>query len=115
PRGHCHSYPLFFCTRPATPESYTLSLHDALPISPLEPRQTQSPARARSLGGRRPAPVGAETAIAPDRIARARPWPSWCGRTLRRSEEHTSELQSRRDLVCRLLLEKKKTEEDNKN
>src|SRR5690349_22644202 len=34
----------------------------------------------------------------------------WCGRCDSRSEEHTSELQSRRDLVCRLLLEKKKTE-----
>src|SRR5690349_22812663 len=35
--------------------------------------------------------------------------------TLSRSEEHTSELQSRRDLVCRLLLEKKKTEHQNYN
>src|SRR6266851_7902584 len=41
------------------------------------------------------------------------PWPtsptaSWLSRTARRSEEHTSELQSHHDLVCRLLLEKKK-------
>src|SRR5437773_11592644 len=68
----------FFFNDTATTEIYTLSLHDALPIS-------------------HPAPAPARTA------GRARR-----GRGPRRSEEHTSELQSHHDLVCRLLLEKKK-------
>src|SRR5215210_9252777 len=69
----------FFFNDTATTEIYTLSLHDALPIS--GPR----PARSRRT---------------PLRPARADP--------ARRSEEHTSELQSPMYLVCRLLLEKKK-------
>src|SRR5215813_518301 len=71
---------LFFFTNTATTEIYTLSLHDALPISAVE--------------------------------ARCVPAEKWCETLLaaheRRSEEHTSELQSRPHLVCRLLLEKKK-------
>src|SRR5476649_3109113 len=68
----------FFFNDTATTEIYTLSLHDALPISRAVPDRP----------GRRTAP---------------------CPRALlRRSEEHTSELQSHSDLVCRLLLEKKK-------
>src|SRR5690349_24220511 len=79
---------VFFFTVAATTEIYTLSLHDALPICPSEP------------GARRPGPSepGARRPGPARRIPR-RPG---------RSEEHTSELQSRRDLVCRLLLEKKK-------
>src|SRR5215208_8415533 len=65
----------FFFNDTATTEIYTLSLHDALPIS-----------RWRSCSASAPA------------------W--WCAAS--RSEEHTSELQSRGHLVCRLLLEKKK-------
>src|SRR6266576_6952166 len=68
----------FFFNDTATTEIYTLSLHDALPICLIA---CQRLASIRSRSGR-----GAG-----------------CGR----SEEHTSELQSRRDLVCRLLLEKK--------
>src|SRR6478752_10752345 len=68
----------FFFNDTATTEIYTLSLHDALPISRLLQRNRHRPA------GRR--------AEQPDV----------------RSEEHTSELQSRLHLVCRLLLEKKK-------
>src|SRR2546422_10565680 len=77
----------FFFNDTATTEIYTLSLHDALPICP------------DSASHRR----------------RARRW-SWAGSSwssprrrpgCRRSEEHTSELQSRLHLVCRLLLEKK--------
>src|SRR5215471_21441924 len=72
---------VFFFNDPPTTEIYTLSLHDALPISP---------ARSAAATQRCPA-IGLP------------------GRPLRgRSEEHTSELQSRRDLVCRRLLEKKK-------
>src|SRR5437660_5719698 len=73
------SCPFFFFTAPATPEIYTLSLHDALPIS---------------SGLTRPCPSGYGRYMA-------------CS-DLKRSEEHTSELQSRGHLVCRLLLEKKK-------
>src|SRR5438874_3636618 len=73
---------LFFFNDSATTEIYTLSLHDALPIWS---RRTPAPYA-------RPRPPSLRGA----RIPRAR------------SEEHTSELQSRRDLVCRLLLEKKK-------
>src|SRR5687768_18609165 len=77
----CHAFALasFIFTDTATTEIYTLSLHDALPIS------TGSSASWRSIACR-------ETA--PPRAIRAR------------SEEHTSELQSRLHLVCRLLLEK---------
>src|SRR5690606_41844377 len=71
----------FFFNATATPEIYTLSLHDALPIS-RPPRPTGSPSCSRT---RKPG-----------------------HRTGGRSEEHTSELQSRENLVCRLLLEKKK-------
>src|SRR5437899_5026260 len=72
----------FSYTYPTTPKIYTLSLHDALPIS-REVREKQllvrgAAAQTGTLGGSA------------------------------RSEEHTSELQSLRHLVCRLLLEKKK-------
>src|SRR5438132_14430610 len=79
---------LFFFNITATPEIYTLSLHDALPIS------CRSALAVRA--GRLPR----------DRleVRAAVPWPA-------RSEEHTSELQSHSDLVCRLLLEKKKKTE----
>src|SRR3989442_7592680 len=73
---------LFFFNDTATTEIYTLSLHDALPIS--------SSARRCCSGSRSP-------------MRSARSGSSSC-----RSEEHTSELQSRPHLVCRLLLEKKK-------
>src|SRR3712207_7009712 len=89
---------LFFFNDTATTEIYTLSLHDALPISWL-PRRRPTPIgrRGRAPGrGRRP----------PCRPVRPRRHPR--GSTgSGRSEEHTSELQSRQYLVCRLLLEKK--------
>src|SRR3989454_2705793 len=85
----------FFFNDTATTEIYTLSLHDALPILPVRDpdrlaRATRRRGRARRCGG--------------TRAARARPR---VGRR-HRSEEHTSELQSPCNLVCRLLLEKKK-------
>src|SRR2546428_10196047 len=92
---------VFFFNDTATTEIYTLSLHDALPISGRgrrgRPRRRRRVRRARRRGGGRRA--------LPPRRAAAQPRPQ-PGR--RRSEEHTSELQSRSDLVCRLLLEKKK-------
>src|SRR2546430_13277976 len=72
----------FFFNDTATTEIYTLSLHDALPISGWVATSTRS-TRPQSSG------------------AGARRSPS------RRSEEHTSELQSQSNIVCRLLLEKK--------
>src|SRR2546430_12483297 len=78
----------FFFNDTATTEIYTLSLHDALPISP---RRIGRVARAAPTRGR------AHQGAADPHAHRAR-----------RSEEHTSELQSQSNLVCRLLLEKKK-------
>src|SRR5690606_41948460 len=98
----------YFCNPPATTEIYTLSLHDALPIShtqrycpktisgpdgPNRPDQTDNNVakciRERVRQGKTRLRMGARSF-----------WPA-------RSEEHTSELQSRENLVCRLLLEKK--------
>src|SRR5438270_9037423 len=79
----CSFYP------PATPEISTLSLHDALPIC-LRQRLPGGPPRRGAAGGRALLLVGG-------------------GRRAGRSEEHTSELQSQSNLVCRLLLEKKKS------
>src|SRR5207247_4389226 len=92
----------------ATTESYTLSLHDALPICTR--RQPSSPATG-TIPTRASRPRFRCRLSAPGSSGRA--WGVSTIRTAtgtsgRRSEEHTSELQSRVDLVCRLLLEKKK-------
>src|SRR2546427_13255032 len=79
----------FFFNDTATTEIYTLSLHDALPIwRPRPARRPLDEDQRRAVGAR-----GAEDVL---------------GEVQRRSEEHTSELQSQSNLVCRLLLEKKK-------
>src|SRR2546428_8693779 len=84
----------FFFNDTATTEIYTLSLHDALPICLPDERW---PARDELIAQHaHRVEVGAMIDV---RVG---------GRLLGRSEEHTSELQSRSDLVCRLLLEKKK-------
>src|SRR3712207_7011397 len=86
---------LFFFNDTATTEIYTLSLHDALPIWRLGPwsaHRRAAPARPRRAARRWPG-------AAPSRRR--------AGTGSGRSEEHTSELQSRQYLVCRLLLEKK--------
>src|SRR5688572_31368870 len=75
---------IFFFNDTATTEIYTLSLHDALPISAQVARELER--------------LGVEKG---DRVV------LW-GDGADRSEEHTSELQSQSNLVCRLLLEKKK-------
>src|SRR2546429_8563733 len=82
----------FFFNDTATTEIYTLSLHDALPISSSTNKKRLHQELIQDLPPRRP-----------DRLA-----DSDFARSLCRSEEHTSELQSRLHLVCRLLLEKKK-------
>src|SRR3712207_8902531 len=88
----------FFFNDTATTEIYTLSLHDALPI------WNGDRSRAR-LRGALPG-AGLLRRGVPDEPAR--PGARRCRPEPRRSEEHTSELQSRQYLVCRLLLEKKK-------
>src|SRR5690349_24122327 len=92
------------CNETATTEIYTLSLHDALPILYVAipeslPRVmwgVRPDATRARVGGR---PVSGRAYSSRRKPTLSRTW---------RSEEHTSELQSRRDLVCRLLLEKKK-------
>src|SRR3712207_8939895 len=103
----------FFFNDTATTEIYTLSLHDALPIclalaERLEPEAGQN--------------AGPSTRDVEDRRAfKANDPARWCwiGHEPRpnggRSEEHTSELQSRQYLVCRLLLEKKKKKKPSHN
>src|SRR5256886_12960354 len=89
----------FFFNDTATTEIYTLSLHDALPIS------MRWIATARIFFASRSAPFFACSVNSrPSAAASLRASSS------RRSEEHTSELQSQSNLVCRLLLEKKKIE-----
>src|SRR5260370_21460870 len=79
-------FPFFFFNDTATTEIYTLSLHDALPISAHRRRRRIRPMR------------GIRNQNLLPRIPHG----------TNRSEEHTSELQSHLNLVCRLLLEKKK-------
>src|SRR5256885_11118162 len=95
----------FFFNDTATTEIYTLSLHDALPIFAGDIQLPPLPDAVRWT-------ASAEGRVAEDKIEF-----SWVGETARhvkktRSEEHTSELQSPCNLVCRLLLEKKKTLHD---
>src|SRR4030043_1991800 len=80
----CSLFFFFFFKDTAAPEIYTLALHDALPIS----RGCAAAAPASRTRPRRSA------------------WRRRYGKRRRRSEEHTSELQSRLHLVCRPLLER---------
>src|SRR2546430_11841529 len=82
----------FFFNDTATTEIYTLSLHDALPIS-ITPSSN---------------PSGAASNTKSSTISASPPSPKHATPSSPRSEEHTSELQSQSNLVCRLLLEKKK-------
>src|SRR5262249_60515963 len=86
--------PVFLLTHPATTQIYTLSLHDALPIWQLRAASSHrlSPPARGARGATRLGQGRRQLAAADDG----------------RSEEHTSELQSLTNLVCRLLLEKKK-------
>src|SRR5437899_9884072 len=92
-RARLSSRPFFFFGGSATTGIYSLSLHDALPIY----AGAHPPDRVRVASARRkklPSVTTLSPALSPSST---------------RSEEHTSELQSLRHLVCRLLLEKKKT------
>src|SRR2546422_6051697 len=88
--SHCFFF--FFFNDTATTEIYTLSLHDALPIS-------EHGELLRAAGAEVVEFDPLTDALPPQTVALVLPG---------RSEEHTSELQSRLHLVCRLLLEKKK-------
>src|SRR5437763_12862343 len=86
--------------------TYTLSLHDALPISDADPRN-----RGKHRHLHTSARLALETATGPGPSGNFSSNADIFRRRLcRRSEEHTSELQSPMYLVCRLLLEKKKTD-----
>src|SRR2546427_10611149 len=87
----------FFFNDTATTEIYTLSLHDALPIL------AQRVAQARRLGRQ-----GAQAQHGAQQCAGNGCLHGCFLSAATRSEEHTSELQSQSNLVCRLLLEKKK-------
>src|SRR3712207_9214894 len=95
---------VFFFNDTATTEIYTLSLHDALPIY------------SRADGGK-PLDLPVVNSLVDRDICRCRtdgilPMGDHDPIAVARSEEHTSELQSRQYLVCRLLLEKKKKTQD---
>src|SRR3712207_9423571 len=97
-----HTLMCFFFNDTATTEIYTLSLHDALPISimlPLQPDADGKYTKASFLS------AGGTLGTSPGSYVST---PLSSIQTVDRSEEHTSELQSRQYLVCRLLLEKKK-------
>src|SRR5204862_8216049 len=94
-----HTPTPFFSTHPPPSPPPPLSLPDALPISHQHDRR--SPQRTRGAHGR----TSCRSLRPPASLSGA---PAGEGFGTKRSEEHTSELQSRRDLVCRLLLEKKK-------
>src|SRR3712207_7773850 len=98
---------VFFFNDTATTEIYTLSLHDAPPILHLAPGR-QARGGSASHQSRRRTDVGTRGAGGRGNGgSRGRRPPADRAR-LPRSEEHTSEFQSRQYLVCRLLLEKKK-------
>src|SRR5690606_41696720 len=106
---------VFLFTAPAPPDIYPLSLHDALPISATADFLKALASETRQLvmqqfAGSRELTVGEIAERCGLKPSTASEHLSLLRRGgLVRSEEHTSELQSRENLVCRLLLEKKKT------
>src|SRR3712207_7483102 len=103
---------MFFFNDTATTEIYTLSLHDALPICASSPTALAStPSSSASASNSRCSRLSASRVQVVQSAALV--FPTLLGSAVlqhsgTRSEEHTSELQSRQYLVCRLLLEKKK-------
>src|SRR5699024_12861446 len=103
----CYYFYFFVVTAQACSRFYTLSLHDALPIS-TNPASTASVTDVNKIGisfvaFNAPKALGVELAKIKSTLSATK----LSKIVLTRSEEHTSELQSRFDLVCRLLLEKK--------
>src|SRR5207248_11167941 len=102
----------FFSNEPATTELYPLSLHDALPISWETPGGEAMPVPGAMPAGKSNKFVY-DTSPETGKPLTTHQWYDgtqhpWEFKRVWRSEEHTSELQSPYDLVCRLLLEKKK-------
>src|SRR2546430_11641829 len=91
---HYDAFFFFFFNDTATTEIYTLSLHDALPICTIAKPEKMAPSTKNGANSVECQPGTRAIAKSQD--------------TTLRSEEHTSELQSQSNLVCRLLLEKKK-------
>src|SRR5207248_10423840 len=113
--SHTHSYSysnyylLFLSPHPTPPHTSTLSLHDALPISPPAARTSWN-----TLNEPFAAMLPTSTTSRPNRRSGlSLPYFNTASESWTRSEEHTSELQSPYDLVCRLLLEKKKKKNKN--
>src|SRR5436189_3174880 len=94
----------FFFNDTPTTEIYTLSLHDALPISSRDLQAVRAQVQRRDARGGE---------IFRQQSSDATPAAAEFKDVLHRSEEHTSELQSPMYLVCRLLLEKKKKKKKN--
>src|SRR5438132_6043698 len=96
----------FFFNDTTTTETYTLSLHDALPISARTPEKPASPNRPQlyAIGAALGLALGLGLTVLLEYLDSSLKTED----DVVRSEEHTSELQSHSDLVCRLLLEKKK-------
>src|SRR5688500_20362085 len=92
---------IFFYSSPPPTCIYSLSLHYALPISPLSKPFLNSASRSKVTEVGLPA-------VKRSRVSTLLPPGGWSASNQKRSEEHTSELQSPCNLVCRLLLEKKK-------
>src|SRR5207253_10453370 len=100
----------WFRPHPAPPGTYTLSLHDALPISDAEGEANASSRPPRTVASVCAAARLRDPCVCSGDLGRNHPLLAlglhWEDETWYRSEEHTSELQSRGHLVCRLLLEK---------
>src|SRR5690242_21151008 len=109
-------FSLFFSTHTATTEIYTLSLHDALPISNGEQLKEVCSVGFRANGNDGHKYIlTAGHCVKRDEDPNAETLWSWeTADSSARSEEHTSELQSHVNLVCRLLLEKKKKKKKKK-
>src|SRR5438132_6003369 len=92
---------IFFCSCAQTTGIHTLSLHDALPISPPSSVASAAHSGSQAKTSSASAPAGRRSTATPSASPAVR-------RDWRRTEEHTSELQSHSDPVFRLLLEKNK-------
>src|SRR2546430_5295581 len=101
----------FFFNDTATTEIYTLSLHDALPILSIPDARIQQ-ATVNLFADMGVQPGSIRAGLVPTTASTDTTAPT--STITSRSEEHTSELQSQSNLVCRLLLEKKKTHNNNK-
>src|SRR5207253_10787714 len=107
PCRHLLRASLFICGGTSPPVIYALSLHDALPISAERRCRCPSSWHVRCSGGSSSSGCFTRRRARSTSSSIPAPWRE-SGSSRRRSEEHTSELQSRGHLVCRLLLEKKK-------